>query len=314
LTKVLNKIVSKKGVKIMKKALGSLALFGLLATGCMVYAKTPIDECKIFNNAEDYKKAIEAGELAVQKYPGDPRAYLCLGEAYYNVGELKLAYEKLKRAESLANSKGDKEDLMYIYNQIGNVLGNMGHLDDALLYFNRSLNFAEDLGDASMKASVLNNKAIYDYKEGPMALDYCRRSLGLTTDEKRKARVYNTMGMIYIKYGNSNYKEAKDLFEKAIEIGDGDYHVISIAKLNLGDTYRRERDYKNAEKYLFEGLEGVKKVGDKYWIAKGYFYLGSFYEDKGDVKTAKEYYTRAYNLFKSIGAEGDAQYTLRKMS
>jgi tetratricopeptide (TPR) repeat protein len=75
-------------------------------------------------------------------------------------------------------------------------------------------------------------------------------------------------------------------------------------KLNLGNTYRKMKDYEKAEKYLLEGLEGVKKVGDKYWEATGYQYLGWLYTDKGDKKTAKDYLTRAYNLFKSIGAEG----------
>jgi hypothetical protein len=55
-----------------------------------------------------------------------------------------------------------------------------------------------------------------------------------------------------------------------------------------------------------EGLEGVKKVGDKYGEAVAYYYLGWLYIDKGDKKTAKDYLTRAYNLFKSIGAEGNA--------
>jgi tetratricopeptide (TPR) repeat protein len=63
------------------------------------------------------------------------------------------------------------------------------------------------------------------------------------------------------------------------------------------------KDYEKAEKYLLEGLEGVKKVGDKYWEAYGYKYLGWLYRDKGDKKTAKDYLTRAYDLFKSIGAE-----------
>jgi len=81
-------------------------------------------------------------------------------------------------------------------------------------------------------------------------------------------------------------------------------------KLNLGNTYRKMRDYEKAEKYLLEGLEGVKKVGDKYSEAAGYRFLGLLYIDKGDKKTAKDYLTRAYNLYKSIGAEGDAEKVL----
>jgi hypothetical protein len=59
-----------------------------------------------------------------------------------------------------------------------------------------------------------------------------------------------------------------------------------------------------------EGLEGVRKVGDKYWEAFGYYVLGWLYKDKGNKRTAKNYLTRAYDLFKSIGAERDAKDVL----
>jgi tetratricopeptide (TPR) repeat protein len=68
-----------------------------------------------------------------------------LGISYHAmVGEFKLALEHLKRAESLTS---DKEDLMYIYNQIGLIYDGMGYLDDALLYYSRSLSLARDLGN-----------------------------------------------------------------------------------------------------------------------------------------------------------------------
>ncbi|HBT98458.1 MAG TPA: tetratricopeptide repeat protein [Sulfurihydrogenibium sp.] len=72
------------------------------------------------------------------------------------------------------------------------------------------------------------------------------------------------------------------------------------------------KDYKNAEKYLSEGLEGVKRAGDEYFEAKGYSYFGDLYRDKGDKETARDYYTRAYNLFKSIGAEKNAKDVLNE--
>jgi tetratricopeptide (TPR) repeat protein len=106
-----------------------------------------------------------------------------------------------------------------------------------------------------------------------------------------------------------------EYYQTAIEIGEryGDYHGASQRKLNLGETYRKMKDYEKAEKYLLEGLEGVKKVGDKYWEALGYYGLGLLYADKGDKKTAKDYLTRAYNLYKSIGAEGDAEEVLSEI-
>jgi tetratricopeptide (TPR) repeat protein len=106
-----------------------------------------------------------------------------------------------------------------------------------------------------------------------------------------------------------------EYFQKAIEIdrGYGNYRGASIRKLNLWNTYREMKDYEKAEKYILEGLEGVKKVGDKYWEAYGYKYLGLLYTDKGDKKTARDYLTRAYNLYKFIGVEEDAEEVLSEI-
>ncbi len=266
-------------------------------------------KCENFYIAGDYERAIEAGKIAVEKDPNNLKAHYCLGVSYIAIGEFRLALEHMKSAEGLTSNK---KYLMYIYNQIGLIYEKMGYLDDALLYYSRSLRLAIDLENESMQASVLNNIAvIYDNKgELDKALGYFEESSRLKTDEKQKAPTYNNIANIYDKKGN--YQKAVEYYQKAIEIGEryGDYHRASIFKLNLGDTYRKMKDYKKAEKYLLEGLEGVRKVGDKYWEATGYKYLGLLYRDKGDKKTAKDYLTRAYDLFKSIGAERDAEKVL----
>jgi len=294
----------------MRKALSLLfIILSLFAFKNFAFAQPEVDACYNFRKAGDYKRSIEAGRVAVEKYPNNSDAHYCLGASYGMVGEFRLALEHMKRAESLTSNK---EDLMYIYNQVGIIYEKMGYLDDALLYYSRSLSLARDLGNKSMQASVLNNIAlIYRYKgELDKALAYYEESLRLKTDEKEKAPTYNNIAIIYIKKGD--YQKAVEYLQKAIEINEryGDYHGASIVKLNLGDTYRKMKDYEKAEKYISEGLEGVKKVGDKYWEATGYGYLGLLYIDKGDKKTAKDYLTRAYNLYKSIGAEGKAEEVL----
>jgi len=294
----------------MKKTFSLLfIILSLLAFKNFAFARPEVDACFNFYDAGDYRRAIEAGKRAVQKYPNNIDAHYCLGASYHAIGEFKLALEHLKKAESLTSKKGD---LMYIYNQIGLTYGKMGYLDDALLYFSRSLSLARDLGNKSMQASVLNNIAvIYDNKgELDKALGYYEESLRLQTDEKEKATTYNNIALIYDRKGE--HKKAVEYFQRAIEISEryGYYRGASIVKLNLGDTYRKMKDYEKAEKHILEGLEGVKKVGDKYGEAVAYYYLGWLYIDKGDKKTAKDYFTRAYNLFKSIGAEGNAEEVL----
>jgi len=291
----------------MKKAFSLLfIILSLLAFKNFAFAQQEVDACFNFIKSGDYKRAIEAGRVAVQKYPNNPYAHFCLGRSHYEIGEFKLALEHMKRAESLTS---DKEDLMYIYNWLGMIYDGMGYLDDALLYYSRSLRLAIDLENESMQASVLNNIAgiYHDKGELDKAIGYYEESLRLKTDEKEKTITYNNIAIIYDQKGD--YQKAVEYFQKAIEMDEryGNYHRASRIKLNLGDTYRKMKDYEKAEKYLLEGLEGIKKVGDKYWEAFGYYVLGLLYKDKGNKKTAKDYLTRAYNLYKSIGAEGKAK-------
>jgi tetratricopeptide (TPR) repeat protein len=247
----------------MKKAFSLLfIILSLLAFKNFAFAQPEAVACENFYKAGDYKRAIEAGKVAVQKYPNSPYAHYCLGESYRMVGEFKLALEHMKKAESLTSNKGD---LMYIYNQIGLTYLAMGYLDDALLYYSKSLSLARDLGNRIIQASALNNIAtIYDKKgELDKALGFYEESLRLQTDEREKATTYHNIALTYGKKGD--YQKAVEYFQKAIEIGEryGDYHGASVGKLNLGNTYREMKDYEKAEKYLSEGL--VKKVSDKYW-------------------------------------------------
>ena len=297
----------------MRKSLNIIFfLLSLLAFINIAYAQPEIDACWNFNKAGDYKRAIEAGKSAIKKYPKNSEAYFCLGRAYFNAGELNLAYENMKKAESLTSNK---KDLMYIYNWTGSILKGMGNLDDALLYYSKSLSLAKDLGNTAMQAKLLNNIAsIYDDKgELDKALSYYEESLSLKTDEQHKATTYSNIAIIYDKKGD--YQKAVEYFQKAIEIYEkyGDYRSVSAVKLSLGDTYRKIKDYENAEKYLSEGLEGVKKIGDKHLEAVGYDYFGWLYRDKGDKKTASEYFIRENDLFKSIGAEENTQGVLNDM-
>jgi len=294
----------------MRKSLNIIFfLLSLLAFINIAYAQPEIDACWNFNKAGDYKRAVEAGQSAIKKYPKNSDAYFCLGVAYYNAGELNLAYDNMKKAESLTNNK---EDLMYIYIWTGSILKGMGKLDDALLYYSRSLSLAKDLGNTAMQASMLSRIAHIYYMKGDLdkALSYYEESLSLKINEKDKASAYNSIANVYNKKGD--YQKAVEYLQKAIEIDEkyGDYHKASIHKLILGATYREMKDYENAEKYLSEGLEGVKKIGDKYWEAVGHNYFGWFYRDKGDKKTTRKYFDREYDLFKSIGVDGYAKGVL----
>jgi tetratricopeptide (TPR) repeat protein len=112
-----------------------------------------------------------------------------------------------------------------------------------------------------------------------------------------------------------DYKKAIDCLKKNLEIYEkhGDYENAATTKIDIGDIYRKMKDFKSAEKYLFEGLEGFKKLEDKgnsgdimgikEEEANAYWYIGRLYKDKGDKNTARKYYERASDIFDSIGED-----------
>ncbi len=287
-----------------------LAVAFILTIGAysFAHAQDPIDDCFNHLAAQDYQKAIISGQQAVSLYPTSFTANFCLGRAYYQTGQLDLALNSFKKAEMYATSK---QYLAAAYGWLGMTYNNKGDLDNALFYYDKSLKLDIELGDKEGEADDLNNIAVIYREKGEFdkALSYYEKSLSLSS-EKGKADTYNNIALIY--GGKGEYAKAVSYFKKALAISTryGNYHASGEYMLNLGDTYREMKDFNNAYYYLQEGLKMVKKVGDKYWEATGYKYLGWYFQDKGDKKLAKDYLTKAYAMFKSIGAEADAQDAL----
>jgi tetratricopeptide (TPR) repeat protein len=86
----------------MRRALSLLfIILSLLVFKNLAFAQPEVDACFNFYDARDYKRAIEAGKRAVQKYPNNSDAHYCLGISYRMVGEFKLALEHLKKGRKL---------------------------------------------------------------------------------------------------------------------------------------------------------------------------------------------------------------------
>jgi tetratricopeptide (TPR) repeat protein len=169
-------------------------LLSLLPFKNITYAQQEIETCFTFIEVGAYKKAVEIGKLAIKKYPKNSNVYGCLGYAYYALGEFKPAYENLTKAESLAKNK---EELMYIYNIMGKIEHSLGNLDDALLYYNRSLSLAKTLGNTDYQVDILNNmgKIYRSKKEWDKAFSYYGKALGL---EIKKKYPFITILLIYV--------------------------------------------------------------------------------------------------------------------
>jgi len=281
-----------------------LLIFALLLP--MVAFSNAIVNCAIFLNVGDFRRAVEEGKRAVKLYPKNSFAHYCLGSAYYLLGLLDQALESLKKAEKLETRK---EDLMYIYNDIGAVLHRKGDLDEALEHYMKSLSIARDLGERRMQAILLSNiGSIYRYKgDTDRALFYYTKSLELHESEEDKAATYNNIATLY--YDRGDYKKAEEFLKKALVAFElaGDLRGSGQVLINLGDLYRKMGKYDLAREKLEEGIKRLERVGDVYMTAAGYETLGILEKRLGRYEKALEFFKRARELYIRAGAFRKAQ-------
>jgi len=269
-----------------------------------VFAVDEIQECFNYLNTQNYEQAISEGQKAVKLYPVNHLVYVCLGKAYLSKEEFNLAIDNLKQAEKYAISYSD---LMYIYNWLGIAYDNKGAVEHALSYYNKSLSLARNLKERDMEAVTINNIAEIFHNKGDFekALSFYKEYLIVISSERDKAFAYNNIALIYAAKGD--FKTAIEYLKKSLDMYEknNDYHAYAQVELNMGNTYRKLKDFDIAQKYLFDGLEKIQQLGDKEWEGTAYKYIGWLHLDQGNKELSKEYFNKALEIFKSIGAQKD---------
>lgn len=285
----------------------------LLLLPVLASADENLEACNNYKKASDLPRAIESGKKAVKNSPDSVAAFYCLGGAYYQSGELKLALPAMRQAERLASNKSD---LMHIYNELGLILDHMGESEPALQEYNRTLSLAQELNEKAVESNALNNIAgiFKDRGQLDQALEYFQKSEALKADEKDKSTVYNNIAMVYSTKGEK--AKAVDYLKRAIAIDEqnGDYHAQAIHLLNLGSVQTSLRQFSEANDSLFKGLEKIRKVKDFYWEGSAHEYISSLYESMGNIPLARKWLKAAVDIYTRIGAASDAEDAKKQLA
>lgn len=273
-------------------------------------AATRVQECFTLLKAQDYSRAVQTGRQATRETPQDGDAHYCLGAAYRLQGDFDSALRSLQQAERLFTSRSD---LRAVYAQLGMVATRKGDLQQALNYHSRELALARETGRRSDEATALNNIALIfsDRGDSNKALDYLQQSLNIEPEERSKASRYNNMAMIYAERDEND--KAVEYLEKALQINRryGDYHGAARNMLNKGAVLTDMGKLDEADATLREGLTAIQKVGDKYWEAVAYQYLGALGGARRDAAMTLQNYKEALRLAQLAGATALAEQVAR---
>ena len=193
-------------------------------------------------------------------------AYLHSGDAHCGVGDFKKAIIYYERFLEIAKELGERSGEASAYCKLGNAHHGLGDYKTAINYHERHLKIAEELGD-----TLGEGKA------------YC--NLGIA---------YHSLGSLEtaIDYYKRHLKVAKEWGYKRGE--GGAYGNLGLAFFSLGD-------FKTAIDYHERHLKIAQELGDRSGEGRAYGNLGNDHSRLGDFKTAIDCHERLLNILKEMG-------------
>lgn len=175
--------------------------------------------------------------------------------------------------------------------------------EKAIEYYNEALSLTREFEDRRWETFVLTKIAkIYEKKRNfDEALKYFEEALEASLEEKDKALIYCNIAKIYLNRGN--YQRAIEFLNMGIKIGEEvkDSQSMGICMITLGEIYKEIGNFQKAEVLLKEGLKKVLEAGDETYEAIVYENLGSLYLYIKNINLAKQYFIKAYHIYKSLG-------------
>ena len=230
-------------------------------------------------------------------------AYFYLSDYYSERGNHALALDNLNRAKVFYEQHDLKFELVELYNCIGNVHFRKGDYNEAILWYLKSMDTAQDHENTWLENLAKINLGrcyllINDTLKGEsMILDFIEQA----RKHERKADIanaYNVMG---------GYHQEKDEYD----IADYYFNEALVISMNIGDKRKVAHSYNNlaisyfhqdkpelSKAYFAKALQFRIEIGDKYSISESYYNLGDWFFFQAHYDSAITYYRMSYDIAK----------------
>lgn len=188
---------------------------------------------------------------------GMAASYNNLGVAYRNQGALDKALEYYITSMTIYDSLQNKEGMATTKNNIANIYSIKKDYGQAMRYLEESNTLFREIGDPFRLVGSMNNLGnLYnDIHLYDKALKYFTDAYALSErNGARFADPLNNTGNLYFNLGN--YQMAIGYYEKGLAIEREHNNKLGILNTvtNMGITYTKARQPKQAQKYLTEAL------------------------------------------------------------
>ena len=266
----------------------------------------------------EYKKVLKVLDLRKENSPSFKAGILNnMGIMYEHTHNISLALKYYRQAYALRQKHlpPDHPEIANNLHNIGNILRVKGHIDSALMYYERSIAISKKTDKESLKtANTYNSLSIiyYDKKEFTKCRDYLIQCLRLQEeilglDHWKNAIILHNLGEISIK-GFSHKKKALEYFNRAISIYKN-YTLeaylaetyLEMAKIYKGQALLENTGKEQCLSYYSKALSIFKEKQGKNGLDAGRVYrdMGKAHKAFGDIQKAKSLLQKGVDILTS---------------
>jgi tetratricopeptide (TPR) repeat protein len=197
-----------------------------------------------------------------------------------------LAVQSLEHAKAI----DDSILMARVYNIMGILKYKTKNKDDALIYYNKSLDIYLHHDFDSLAAFVFNNLGIL--LDDSLSIEYYRKAVEINIKNRNHlgaAINYLNLGYQYMELGK--LKESYDYLQQSLKIADKNDFTRLLPWLfnNLSHYYLLKENYKEAVKYAEKALQISKEQKNKLQELDALSHLKEAYYNQSDIAMAYDY-------------------------
>lgn len=223
------------------------------------------------------------------------RGYYLKGSNHQFAGDLHLALVDFFKSAEAAITAGFTKGEGIAYNSIANVYSKRRNVENAELYYDKSIQILRNLNDSTALATALLNAGDYLLKnvKYEKALQYFEESGFIFKKINYLIGIYYNIGntgMVYAELGKDELAKAnlKEAIANLEELED--YSPICVYLIYMSDIYLRQNDPASALAYANRSLELAATYGFKEKISDANLQLSRLYEQAGKPEVSYRYY------------------------
>ncbi|MDA3839223.1 MAG: tetratricopeptide repeat-containing sensor histidine kinase [Candidatus Delongbacteria bacterium] len=267
----------------------------------VIYTEKLDDALSLLEEAE--KLATESGKIKL-----NAKAHYKAGKFLFRNDKYFESIDEYKPSLKIYEELIDKRMIIELTLNMGQSYYHLSDFNTALIFFYKSLKYADNISDDFSRAEAFNNigsvfdetkdyeKALENFNK---ALDIYRSSLKV----QKIAEVLNNIAIVYTHQGRRD--EALKSLKKVLKIYKNEDIELyqAIIMNNMSDILIEQEKFKEALQYLGKASKIFKKLGDNYGLALVSHNYGKAYLDSKNHVLARKYLLKSKIDFEEMGVQ-----------